>query len=87
MRRVLLVAVALTAGLVAAQADTVHISGVGSYTTETTGENPSPNSSTLYSTPGGTWSFQFDVTEPLGSNPVSVTNLAFSTTTPLFRIY
>ncbi len=77
MRRVLFVAVALMAGLVAAQADTVHISGMGSYANETTGEEPSPNSSTLYSTPGGTWSFQFDVTAPLGSNPVNVTNFSF----------
>jgi hypothetical protein len=77
MRRVLFVAVALMAGLVSAQAGTVHISAMGFYTTETTGEEPSPNSSTLYSSPGGTWSFQFDVTAPLGSNPVSVTNFSF----------
>ena len=71
------VAIALMVGLVAARAGTVHVSGEGFYTTETTGEEPSPNSSTWYSTPGGTWSFQFDITASLGSNPISVTNFSF----------
>lgn len=77
MSRVLFVALALIGSFVAAQADTVHISGTGFYAAEPTNPESPPNSSTLYSTPGGTWSFQFDVTAPLGSNPASVTNFSF----------
>lgn len=77
MDRVLLVVLAWVASSVTAQADSVHISGMGFYSAEPTNQDSPPNTNTLYSTPGGTWSFQFDVIAPLASNPVTVTNFSF----------
>jgi hypothetical protein len=77
MSRVLFVVLALVASLVTARANTVHISGSGFFASEPTDPASPPNMNTLYSTPGGTWSFQFDVTAPLASNPVTVTNFSF----------
>jgi hypothetical protein len=77
MDRVLLVVLAWVASSVAAQADSVHVSGMGFYAAEPTNQDSPPNTNTLYSTPGGTWSFQFDVIAPLASNPVTVTNFSF----------